>query len=198
MFGFDYSDIKKNLYDHDMIKYNRFVSKEWKRKADNDEFNLISPPNQIPYQTSKDYFYSSSESEDDNDMEVFSPDSEMIDPINPYKMFNPYIEDDIYNKDNKYIIETIRYLIDSGRDNIRMNDLLYVFVKRLKNSGYNYDEIYDYMVEALINQFSEFDKIIKIKKLINQAIEKSKFDIDKFKEIRKYEKPMNYEKPMMF
>lgn len=53
MFGFGYSDINKNLYNHDMNKYDRFVSKELKRKADNDKFNFISLPNQIPY---RDYF----------------------------------------------------------------------------------------------------------------------------------------------
>ena len=131
-------------------------------------------------------------------MEVFSPDNETIDPINPYKMFNPYIEDDIYNKDDKYIIEQIKYLIDSGNNNIHMNNLLYIFVKRLKSLGYGYNKIYDYLVEALTNEFSEFDKIIKVKKLIVQAIERSKFDIDNFKEFKKYKKLMNYEKPVMF
>lgn len=188
MSNFDYAEIKKNLYDYDMIEYNDFVAKEWKRKEENDEFNLICQANQIPYE---DYYYGSSESEEEEeDSEVSSPESETPNLINPYRICNPYIEEDIYNKNDDFIIQAIKYLLETGKDDTLMNKLLYIFILRLKNYDYDYDEIYDYLVESLIIGFSEINKIVSVKKLIKQTIKKSKMEVDKFKEIRNYEKPI--------
>lgn len=162
--------IMRYIYDYDTIDYNDYVSKEWKRKEKNDEFNLKS------YEWVKN----------DSDSE-----EEEIE-INPYKMFNPYIEDDIYNKDNSFIVEALQTFIETGIKNKRLFiNVLNAYVERLKNENYSYEVIKNYLNEILICPIEHHKNIRFIDSEIIKAIENSKNKIDKFKEMRKYEQDIN-------
>lgn len=162
--------IMKYIYDYDTIDYNDYVSKEWKRKEKNDEFNL------------KSYEWVKNDS---------GSEEEEIE-INPYKIFNPYIEDDIYNKDNNFIIEALQTFIKTGIKNKRLFiNVLNVYVERLKDENYDYETIINHLNEILICPFEYYKNIRFIDSEIFKAIENSKNKIDKFKEIRKYEQDIN-------
>ena len=162
--------IMRYIYDYDTIDYNDYVSKEWKRKEKNDEFNLKS------YEWVKN----------DSDSE-----EEEIE-INPYKMFNPYIEDDIYNKDNSFIVEALQTFIETGIKNKRLFiNVLNAYVERLKNENYSYEVIKNYLNEILICPIEHHKNIRFIDSEIIKAIENSKNKSDKFKEMRKYEQDIN-------
>lgn len=162
--------IMRYIYDYDTIDYNDYVSKEWKRKEKNDEFNLKS------YEWIKN----------DSDSE-----EEEIE-INPYKMFNPYIEDDIYNKDNSFIVEALQTFIETGIKNKKLFiNVLNAYVERLKNENYSYEAIKNHLNEILICPIEYHKNIRFIDSEIIKAIENSKNRIDKFKEMRKYEQDNN-------
>ena len=162
--------IMRYIYDYDTIDYNDYVSKEWKRKEKNDEFNLKS------YEWVKN----------DSDSE-----EEEIE-INPYKMFNPYIEDDIYNKDNSFIVEALKTFVETGIKNKRLFiNVLNAYVERLKNENYSYEAIKIHLNEILVCPIEHHKNIRFIDSEIIKAIENSKNKIDKFKEMRKYEQDIN-------
>ena len=162
--------IMRYIYDYDTIDYNDYVSKEWKRKEKNDEFNLKS--------------YEWVKNDSDNEEEEIE--------INPYKMFNPYIEDDIYNKDNSFIVEALQTFIETGIKNKRLFiNVLNAYVERLKNENYSYEAIKNYLNEILICPIEHHENIRFIDSEIIKAIENSKNKIDKFKEMRKYEQDNN-------
>lgn len=162
--------IMRYIYDYDTIDYNDYVSKEWKRKEKNDEFNLKS--------------YEWVKNESDSEEEEIE--------INPYKMFNPYIEDDIYNKDNSFIVEALQTFIETGIKNKKLFiNVLNAYVERLKNENYSYEAIKNHLNEILICPFEYYKNIRFINYEIIKSIENSKNKIDKFKEIRKYEQVNN-------
>lgn len=89
----NYSYIFNNLYNEDILKYNKYVKKEWKFKEDNDEFNLISPFNKKPFNNYDDEETQTSEKQ------------------NIYNLINPYIEGDVYNLNDNFLCYSVKHIL---------------------------------------------------------------------------------------
>lgn len=187
--------ILNNLFDYDTIKYNNHSNKTWEYESKNDNLNIISNYNKKPvfYNICS---YSSSESENeeytdtDNDYENIDKEY-LIQDINPYKLFNPYIDIDIYNKDNTtflYIVKTLfeilyNYnIIDCLNTNElkQLNNLLIdmFYVMKLRKS-YSY-ELEDYFENIIIlyenNELTKYQKNI-IKDVLSKNTKTNFYDL---------------------
>ena len=193
--SFNCEYILDNLFDYDTIKYNNHSNKTWEYESKNDNLNIISNYNKKPvfYNICS---YSSSESENeeytdtDNDYENIDKEY-LIQDINPYKLFNPYIDIDIYNKDNKiflYIVKTLfeilyNYnIIDCLNTNElkQLNNLLIniFYVMKLRKS-YSY-ELEDYFENIIIlyenNELTKYQKNI-IKDVLSKNTKTNFYDL---------------------
>ena len=106
-----YQYIYENIYDSDILKYNKHAEKTWDYIKCNDEFNLISKINEKPS------FYNllnyDKDSENTIEYESFSLDSETGNFIlTPYDIQNPYIDEDIYNKNNSFVVFSVNKLFE--------------------------------------------------------------------------------------
>lgn len=149
--------ILNNLYDYETIEYNKHAVKTWEYESKNDNLNIISNYNKIPMFYNNGY-YSSSESENekcsDSDDEYDNTDKEyLIQDINPYKIFNPYIDIDIYNKNDTIFLNIVKRLFDIFRD--------YNIDNYLKTKN----------LEQLINLLIDTFYIMKIRKNYSYEIE---------------------------
>lgn len=187
--------ILDNLFDYDTIKYNNHSNKTWEYESKNDNLNIISNYNKKPvfYNICS---YSSSESENeeytdtDNDYENIDKEY-LIQDINPYKLFNPYIDIDIYNKDNTtflYIVKTLfeilyNYnIIDCLNTNElkQLNNLLIdmFYIMKLRKS-YSY-ELEDYFENIIIlygnNELTKYQKNI-IKDVLSKNTKTNFYDL---------------------
>lgn len=187
--------ILDNLFDYDTIKYNNHSNKTWEYESKNDNLNIISNYNKKPvfYNICS---YSSSESENeeytdtDNDYENIDKEY-LIQDINPYKLFNPYIDIDIYNKNNTiflYIVKTLfeilyNYnIIDCLNTNElkQLNNLLIdmFYVMKLRKS-YSY-ELEDYFENIIIlyenNELTKYQKNI-IKDVLSKNTKTNFYDL---------------------
>lgn len=187
--------ILDNLFDYDTIKYNNHSNKTWEYESKNDNLNIISNYNKKPvfYNICS---YSSSESENeeytdtDNDYENIDKEY-LIQDINPYKLFNPYTDIDIYNKDNTtflYIVKTLfeilyNYnIIDCLNTNElkQLNNLLIdmFYVMKLRKS-YSY-ELEDYFENIIIlyenNELTKYQKNI-IKDVLSKNTKTNFYDL---------------------
>ncbi len=203
--SFNCEYILDNLFDYDTIKYNNHSNKTWEYESKNDNLNIISNYNKKPvfYNICS---YSSSESENeeytdtDNDYENIDKEY-LIQDINPYKLFNPYIDIDIYNKDNTiflYIVKTLfeilyNYnIIDclNTSELKQLNNLLIdmFYVMKLRKS-YSY-ELEDYFENIIIlyenNELTKYQKNI-IKDVLSKNTKTNFYDL-----IDNYNK-VNYE-----
>lgn len=193
--SFNCEYILDNLFDYDTIKYNNHSNKTWEYESKNDNLNIISNYNKKPvfYNICS---YSSSESENeeytdtDNDYENIDKEY-LIQDINPYKLFNPYIDIDIYNKDNKiflYIVKTLfeilyNYnIVDCLNTNElkQLNNLLIdmFYVMKLRKS-YSY-ELEDYFENIIIlyenNELTKYQKNI-IKDVLSKNTKTNFYDL---------------------
>ena len=193
--SFNCEYILDNLFDYDTIKYNNHSNKTWEYESKNDNLNIISNYNKKPvfYNICS---YSSSESENeeytdtDNDYENIDKEY-LIQDINPYKLFNPYTDIDIYNKDNKiflYIVKTLfeilyNYnIIDCLNTNElkQLNNLLIdmFYVMKLRKS-YSY-ELEDYFENIIIlyenNELTKYQKNI-IKDVLSKNTKTNFYDL---------------------
>lgn len=187
--------ILDNLFDYDTIKYNNHSNKTWEYESKNDNLNIISNYNKKPvfYNICS---YSSSESENeeytdtDNDYENIDKEY-LIQDINPYKLFNPYIDIDIYNKDNTiflYIVKTLFEILYNyniiGCLNTselkQLNNLLIdmFYVMKLRKS-YSY-ELEDYFENIIIlyenNELTKYQKNI-IKDVLSKNTKTNFYDL---------------------
>lgn len=187
--------ILDNLFDYDTIKYNNHSNKTWEYESKNDNLNIISNYNKKPvfYNICS---YSSSESENeeytdtDNDYENIDKEY-LIQDINPYKLFNPYIDIDIYNKDNTtflYIVKTLfeilyNYnIVDCLNTNElkQLNNLLIdmFYIMKLRKS-YSY-ELEDYFENIIIlyenNELTKYQKNI-IKDVLSKNTKTNFYDL---------------------
>ena len=193
--SFNCEYILDNLFDYDTIKFNNHSNKTWEYESKNDNLNIISNYNKKPvfYNICS---YSSSESENeeytdtDNDYENIDKEY-LIQDINPYKLFNPYIDIDIYNKDNTiflYIVKTLfeilyNYnIIDCLNINElkQLNNLLFdmFYVMKLRKS-YSY-ELEDYFENIIIlyenNELTKYQKNI-IKDVLSKNTKTNFYDL---------------------
>lgn len=193
--SFNCEYILDNLFDYDTIKYNNHSNKTWEYESKNDNLNIISNYNKKPvfYNICS---YSSSESENeeytdtDNDYENIDKEY-LIQDINPYKLFNPYIDIDIYNKDNTtflYIVKTLfeilyNYnIIDclNTSELKQLNNLLIdmFYVMKLRKS-YSY-ELEDYFENIIIlyenNELTKYQKNI-IKDVLSKNTKTNFYDL---------------------
>lgn len=193
--SFNCEYILDNLFDYDTIKYNNHSNKTWEYESKNDNLNIISNYSKKPvfYNICG---YSSSESENeeytdtDNDYENIDKEY-LIQDINPYKLFNPYIDIDIYNKDNTiflYIVKTLfeilyNYnIIDCLNTNElkQLNNLLIdmFYVMKLRKS-YSY-ELEDYFENIIIlyenNELTKYQKNI-IKDVLSKNTKTNFYDL---------------------
>lgn len=187
--------ILDNLFDYDTIKYNNHSNKTWEYESKNDNLNIISNYNKKPvfYNICS---YSSSESENeeytdtDNDYENIDKEY-LIQDINPYKLFNPYIDIDIYNKNNTtflYIVKTLfeilyNYnIVDCLNTNElkQLNNLLIdmFYIMKLRKS-YSY-ELEDYFENIIIlyenNELTKYQKNI-IKDVLSKNTKTNFYDL---------------------
>lgn len=203
--SFNCEYILDNLFDYDTIKYNNHSNKTWEYESKNDNLNIISNYNKKPvfYNICS---YSSSESENeeytdtDNDYENIDKEY-LIRDINPYKLFNPYIDIDIYNKDNTiflYIVKTLFEILYNyniigclnTNELKQLNNLLIdmFYVMKLRKS-YSY-ELEDYFENIIIlyenNELTKYQKNI-IKDVLSKNTKTNFYDL-----IDNYNK-VNYE-----
>lgn len=193
--SFNCEYILDNLFDYDTIKYNNHSNKTWEYESKNDNLNIISNYNKKPvfYNICS---YSSSESENeeytdtDNDYENIDKEY-LIQDINPYKLFNPYIDIDIYNKDNTtflYIVKTLFEILYNynivnclnTNELKQLNNLLIdmFYVMKLRKS-YSY-ELEDYFENIIIlyenNDLTKYQKNI-IKDVLSKNIKTNFYDL---------------------
>ena len=193
--SFNCEYILDNLFDYDTIKYNNHSNKTWEYESKNDNLNIISNYNKKPvFYNICSYSSSDSENEEytdtDNDYENIDKEY-LIQDINPYKLFNPYIDIDIYNKDNKiflYIVKTLfeilyNYnIIDCLNTNElkQLNNLLIdmFYVMKLRKS-YSY-ELEDYFENIIIlyenNELTKYQKNI-IKDVLSKNTKTNFYDL---------------------
>ena len=187
--------ILDNLFDYDTIKYNNHSNKTWEYESKNDNLNIISNYNKKPvfYNICS---YSSSESENeeytdtDNDYENIDKEY-LIQDINPYKLFNPYIDIDIYNKNNTiflYIVKTLFEILYNYNivdclntsELKQLNNLLIdmFYVMKLRKS-YSY-ELEDYFENIIIlygnNELTKYQKNI-IKDVLSKNTKTNFYDL---------------------
>ena len=187
--------ILDNLFDYDTIKYNNHSNKTWEYESKNDNLNIITNYNKKPvFYNICSYSSSDSENEEytdtDNDYENIDKEY-LIQDINPYKLFNPYIDIDIYNKDNTtflYIVKTLfeilyNYnIIDCLNTNElkQLNNLLIdmFYVMKLRKS-YSY-ELEDYFENIIIlyenNELTKYQKNI-IKDVLSKNTKTNFYDL---------------------
>ena len=187
--------ILDNLFDYDTIKYNNHSNKTWEYESKNDNLNIISNYNKKPvFYNICSYSSSDSENEEytdtDNDYENIDKEY-LIQDINPYKLFNPYIDIDIYNKDNTtflYIVKTLfeilyNYnIIDCLNTNElkQLNNLLIdmFYIMKLRKS-YSY-ELEDYFENIIIlyenNELTKYQKNI-IKDVLSKNTKTNFYDL---------------------
>lgn len=193
--SFNCEYILDNLFDYDTIKYNNHSNKTWEYESKNDNLNIISNYNKKPvfYNICG---YSSSESENeeytdtDNDYENIDKEY-LIQDINPYKLFNPYIDIDIYNKDNTiflYIVKTLFEILYNYNiiDCLNINELKQLnnllidmfYVMKLRKS-YSY-ELEDYFENIIIlyenNELTKYQKNI-IKDVLSKNTKTNFYDL---------------------
>ena len=193
--SFNCEYILDNLFDYDTIKYNNHSNKTWEYESKNDNLNIISNYNKKPvFYNICSYSSSDSENEEytdtDNDYENIDKEY-LIQDINPYKLFNPYIDIDIYNKDNKiflYIVKTLfeilyNYnIVDCLNTNElkQLNNLLIdmFYVMKLRKS-YSY-ELEDYFENIIIlyenNELTKYQKNI-IKDVLSKNTKTNFYDL---------------------
>lgn len=193
--SFNCEYILDNLFDYDTIKYNNHSNKTWEYESKNDNLNIISNYNKKPvFYNICSYSSSDSENEEytdtDNDYENIDKEY-LIQDINPYKLFNPYIDIDIYNKDNTiflYIVKTLfeilyNYnIIDCLNTNElkQLNNLLIdmFYVMKLRKS-YSY-ELEDYFENIIIlyenNELTKYQKNI-IKDVLSKNTKTNFYDL---------------------
>ena len=211
--SFDCEYILNNLFDYDTIRYNKHANKTWEYESKNDNLNIISNYNKKPvfYNICN---YSSSESENEEyididndyentDKEYFDIDNNkntdcentdkeyLIQDINPYKLFNPYTDIDIYNKNDTtflYIIKTLfeilydynitDYLNTSELKQL-INLLIDMFYIMKKRKIYSY-ELDDYFENIIIfyknNELTKYQKNI-IKDVLSKNIKTNFYDL---------------------
>lgn len=187
--------ILDNLFDYDTIKYNNHSNKTWEYESKNDNLNIISNYNKKPvFYNICSYSSSDSENEEytdtDNDYENIDKEY-LIQDINPYKLFNPYTDIDIYNKDNTtflYIVKTLfeilyNYnIIDclNTSELKQLNNLLIdmFYVMKLRKS-YSY-ELEDYFENIIIlyenNELTKYQKNI-IKDVLSKNTKTNFYDL---------------------
>ena len=203
--SFNCEYILDNLFDYDTIKYNNHSNKTWEYESKNDNLNIISNYNKKPvFYNICSYSSSDSENEEytDTDNDYENVDKEyLIQDINPYKLFNPYVDIDIYNKDNTtflYIVKTLfeilyNYnIIDclNTSELKQLNNLLIdmFYVMKLRKS-YSY-ELEDYFENIIIlyenNELTKYQKNI-IKDVLSKNTKTNFYDL-----IDNYNK-VNYE-----
>ena len=193
--SFNCEYILDNLFDYDTIKYNNHSNKTWEYESKNDNLNIISNYNKKPvfYNICG---YSSSESENeeytdtDNDYENIDKEY-LIQDINPYKLFNHYIDIDIYNKDNTiflYIVKTLFEILYNYNiiDCLNINELKQLnnllidmfYVMKLRKS-YSY-ELEDYFENIIIlyenNELTKYQKNI-IKDVLSKNTKTNFYDL---------------------
>lgn len=193
--SFNCEYILDNLFDYDTIKFNNHSNKTWEYESKNDNLNIISNYNKKPvfYNICS---YSSSESENeeytdtDNDYENIDKEY-LIQDINPYKLFNPYIDIDIYNKDNTiflYIVKTLFEILYNYNifDCLNINELKQLnnllidmfYVMKLRKS-YSY-ELEDYFENIIIlyenNELTKYQKNI-IKDVLSKNTKTNFYDL---------------------
>lgn len=106
-----YQYIYENIYDPDIIEYNKHAKKTWDYIKNNDEFNLISKINEKP--SFYNLFNCEINSDNNIEYESFSSDSESSNVVlTPYDIQNPYIDEDIYNKNNSFIVFSVNKLFE--------------------------------------------------------------------------------------
>ena len=106
-----YQYVYENIYDSDIIEYNKHAKKTWDYIKNNDEFNLISKINEKP--SFYNLFNCEINSDNNIEYEIFSSDSESSNVVlTPYDIQNPYIEEDIYNKNNSFIVFSVNKLFE--------------------------------------------------------------------------------------
>lgn len=193
--SFNCEYILDNLFDYDTIKYNNHSNKTWEYESKNDNLNIISNYNKKPvFYNICSYSSSDSENEEytdtDNDYENIDKEY-LIQDINPYKLFNPYIDIDIYNKDNTtflYIVKTLfeilyNYNIVNGLNTNelkQLNNLLIdmFYVMKLRKS-YSY-ELEDYFENIIIlyenNELTKYQKNI-IKDVLSKNTKTNFYDL---------------------
>lgn len=187
--------ILDNLFDYDTIKYNNHSNKTWEYESKNDNLNIISNYNKKPvfYNICS---YSSSESENeeytdtDNDYENIDKEY-LIQDINPYKLFNPYIDIDIYNKNNTtflYIVKTLFEILYNyniinclNTNELKQLDNLLIdmfYIMKLRKS-YSY-ELEDYFENIIIlygnNELTKYQKNI-IKDVLSKNTKTNFYDL---------------------
>ena len=193
--SFNCEYILDNLFDYDTIKYNNHSNKTWEYESKNDNLNIISNYNKKPvFYNICSYSFSDSENEEytdtDNDYENIDKEY-LIQDINPYKLFNPYIDIDIYNKDNKiflYIVKTLFEILYNYNivdclntsELKQLNNLLIdmFYVMKLRKS-YSY-ELEDYFENIIIlygnNELTKYQKNI-IKDVLSKNTKTNFYDL---------------------
>ena len=187
--SFNCEYILDNLFDYDTIKYNNHSNKTWEYESKNDNLNIISNYNKKPvfYNICS---YSSSESENEEYTDTDN-DYENIDKEYLIQDINPYIDIDIYNKDNTiflYIVKTLFELLYNYNiiDCLNINELKQLnnllidmfYVMKLRKS-YSY-ELEDYFENIIIlyenNELTKYQKNI-IKDVLSKNTKTNFYDL---------------------
>lgn len=193
--SFNCEYILDNLFDYDIIKFNNHSNKTWEYESKNDNLNIISNYNKKPvFYNICSYSSSDSENEEytdtDNDYENIDKEY-LIQDINPYKLFNPYIDIDIYNKNNTtflYIVKTLFEILYNYNitDCLNINELKQLinllidmfYVMKLRKS-YSY-ELEDYFENIIIsyenNELTKYQKNI-IKDVLSKNTKTNFYDL---------------------
>ena len=153
-----YQYIYENIYDSDTLNYNKHAEKTWKFIKKHDELNLISKFNEKPDFINFD-LYSSNNSDEDNttsDLNYYN------NSINPYDIKNPYIDEDIYNKNDSFIVFSINELLELLKFNNEEIDL----------NNEEKEEISNFIISILMSVIHRREYSNEINEMIEDFIEK--------------------------
>lgn len=197
--SFDCEYILNNLFDYDTIKYNKHANKTWEYESKNDNLNIISNYNKKPvfynicnYSSSESENEEYSDTDSDTNTDYENTDKEyLIQDINPYKLFNPYTDIDIYNKNDTIFLFTVKTLFEILYDyNITdylnsselkqlINLLIDMFYNMKKRKRYSY-ELEDYFENIIIlyknNELTKYQKNI-IKDVLSKNTKTNFYDL---------------------
>lgn len=187
-----YNFVFDHLYDPETLDYNNFVKQEWKKKEKNDELNLVTPCNKKP-KYNYDFIY------DEENGELIGMEC----GNNPY-FINPYIEHDVYNKNDKILFFCIKQLIKwlDNTNNYLVTEqqksefklLIYKLFYYLFLRNKNYLDFEDNDLNNFINELTEsYKNQNSLLQFINKMIVKAKesalnYKDKRFQEILKNQK----------
>lgn len=197
-----------NLFDNDTLKYNKHANKTWDYDSINDNLNIISNYNKKPVfyyicsssssESESDYYSDSDSDEDINAEENYDINYYINQNVNPYTLFNPYIDIDIYNKDNTVFLFIFKLLFDmfydySISDYLNTNEIkqlrylltdMFFVMKLRKRYSYEIEDYYENIMIIFKNNELVNHQYYIIKDALNRNTKTNFYDlIDNYNKI---------------